>query len=88
MDQENQPRSSMEPIEVTARFDGQGTITPLHFTWKGGVHRVESTGRRWSDESGQHILVMVTNGRIYQLTYLSGENRWFIDPSTPGHRYA
>lgn len=68
----------MEPIEVTARFDEQGIITPLHFTWKGGRYRVESTGRRWLDEEGQHMLVMVSSGLIYELTFRSGEGRWYI----------
>jgi hypothetical protein len=77
----------MEPIEVTARFDEQGTITPLHFTWKGSVQRVESTGRRWVDEAGQHILIMVTSGRIYELTYRSGEGRWFIGQGEPGYKF-
>ena len=77
----------MEPIEVTARFDEQGTITPLHFTWKGSLQRVESTGRRWEDEAGQHILVMVTSGRIYMLTYLSAEGRWFIEQGAQDHKF-
>ncbi len=68
----------MEPIEVTARFDDQGIITPLHFTWKGGIYRVESTGRRWQEETSQHILVMVSNGHIYDLIFEIGEGRWFI----------
>ncbi len=68
----------MEPIEVTARFDDQGIITPLHFTWKGGIYRVESTGRHWQDERGMHILVMVSNGQIYELIFEVGEGRWFI----------
>ena len=78
----------MEPIEVTARFDQHGMITPLHFTWKGGVHRVESTGRRWVDEVGQHILVMLSNGRIYELTFQSGEGRWYIGQSKPVRMFA
>jgi hypothetical protein len=78
----------MEPIEVTARFDELGKITPLHFTWKGSVHRVESTGRRWADEAGQHILVMVTSGRIYELTFRSGEGLWFIGRAGPDHKFA
>lgn len=69
---------TMELIEVTARFDEQGTITPLHFTWKGGNYRVESTGRRWLDEAGHHILVMVSNGHIYELTFKGREGRWYI----------
>jgi len=75
----------MEPIELTARFDEHGTITPLYFTWKEGVFRVESTGRRWLDDSGQHILVMVSSGQIYELTFRSGEGRWYIGQAGPKH---
>ena len=73
----------MEPIEVTAHFDEQGSITPLHFTWKGSSYRVESTGRRWQDENGQYMLVMVAGGKIYQLTYQSHEARWYIGQVGP-----
>ncbi len=68
----------MEPIEVTANFNGQGVITPLHFTWKGSRFRVESTGRRWQDDHGQHMLVMVASGQIYELTFKTHEARWYI----------
>ncbi len=68
----------MEAIEVTARFDEQGTISPLHFTWKGGIYRVESIGRRWLDESGQHVLVMASDGHFYELIFQSGEGRWYL----------
>jgi len=77
----------MEPIEVTARFDEQGEITPLHFTWQGVVHRLESTGRRWTDEAGQHILVMDMSGRIYELSFKSGEGRWFIGQGESDHKF-
>lgn len=78
----------MDPIEVTARFDESGMITPLHFTWKGGIYRVESTGRRWLDDSNQHILVMVSNGHIYELTFRSKEGRWYIDRVGPSRMVA
>ena len=68
----------MESIEITARFDQQGIVTPLNFTWKDSFQRVESTGRRWEDESGLHILVMVSSGRIYELIYKSEERCWYI----------
>jgi hypothetical protein len=77
----------MDPIEVTVRFTEQGLITPLHFSWKGSVHRVESTGRRWADEKGQHILIMVTTGKIYELTFKSGDGRWFIRHGEPGDTF-
>ncbi len=73
----------MEPIEVTAHFDEYGAITPLQFTWKGGTYRVESTGRRWQDQAGQHILVEVAGGQIYELTFMSGEGRWYIGQAGP-----
>jgi PncC family amidohydrolase len=84
---EGNQKNTMEPIEVTARFDEPGTITPLHITRKGSLQRVESTGRRWSDEIGQHFLVMVMNGQIYELIYKSGEGHWFIRQGEPGHTY-
>lgn len=71
----------MEPIEATVHFDEQGKITPLHFTWKGSLLRVESTGRRWTDDDGQHLLVMVTSGRIYQLIFKGTQGRWYIERS-------
>ena len=78
---------NMEPIEVTARFDEHGTVTPLQFTWKGSLQRVESTGRRWVDEGGLHILVMVVSGRMYELTFQSGEGKWFISRAAPEHKF-
>jgi hypothetical protein len=73
----------MDPIEVTAHFDAEGTVTPLHFTWKGSLQRVESTGRRWTDETGLHLLVMVANGRIHQLLFMSDNGRWYVERSAP-----
>jgi len=78
----------MESIEVTVRFDEQGTITPLQFTWKSSVHRVESTGRRWVDAAGLHILVMIVDGRMYELTYQSAEGRWYISRTASGRTFA
>jgi hypothetical protein len=74
---------SMDPIEVTARFDEHGTITPLQFSRKGGTYPVESTGRRWRDDKGFHILVMVSSDRIYELIFRSDEGRWYIGPVEP-----
>ena len=73
----------MEPIEVTANFTEQGVISALHFTWKGSRYRVESTGRRWQDDSGQHMLVMVASGQIYELTFKGLVGRWFIGQAGP-----
>jgi len=76
---------SLEPIEVTARFDVQGIITPMHFIWKGSSYHVESCGRRRMDEVGIHILVMVSNGQIYELTFKGGEGRWYLRQAGDRH---
>ncbi len=68
----------MEPIEVTARFDRDGGITPLDFTWQGRKYPVTDVGRRWTDEEGEHILVMAGGERVYELVFASG--RWSLDP--------
>ena len=68
----------MESIEVTARIDPQGQITPLRFVWKGRSYLVESTGRRWTGADGQHILVMASSGDMFELLFAPGEGRWFL----------
>ncbi|MCD6402107.1 MAG: CinA family protein [Anaerolineales bacterium] len=68
----------METIEVTARFDKDGLITPLEVV-KNGVHyRVESTGRRWQGESGEHILVMIVGNRVMHLLFNFVERKWYF----------
>ena len=68
----------MELIEVVARFDLQGKITPLRFTWQGQKYAVAATGRRWQDEAGLHILVMAPGEHVYELVYVAGEARWYL----------
>ena len=75
----------MEPIEVTARFDISGEIHPLSFVWQGRKYPLASSGRRWQDKDGLHILVMAPPERVFELIYMSQEGRWFIKPLTnPG----
>jgi hypothetical protein len=73
----------MQPVEVTARFDKEGKITPLRFNWKGSDYLVESTGRRWEAQDGRHTLVMVPGGRIFELIYTPMEGRWFLGGVQP-----
>lgn len=68
----------MEPIEVTARFDAQGKTTPLSFVWQGKTYTVESSGRRWEDERGQHILIMIPDGQVFELLFAAAEGRWYL----------
>jgi hypothetical protein len=73
----------MEAIEVTAHFDQQGNITPLHFSWAGSAYRIESTGRHWQDVEGWHSLVMVGGDKMYELIFHRNESRWFIKQPGP-----
>ncbi len=78
----------MEKIEVTARFDRDGKITPLSFTWRGQKYPVDSTGRSWVDETGQHFLVMVPGERVYELVFLPAEIHWYLKHLSPEHGFA
>ena len=68
----------MEPVEVTARWDVEGSITPLQFVWKGCIYQVESTGRQWGDAAGRHVLAMVPGGQVYELIFQPESLRWFL----------
>ncbi len=68
----------MDPVEVTARFGADGSITPYSFTWKGGNYSIVSVGRSWRDDLGKHILVMVAGDRVFELIFNPGEFTWYL----------
>ena len=68
----------MDPIEVTARFDEEGKITPLSFRWQGSLYTVQSTGRRWEDGEGVHILAMAPGDQVVELVYAPAYHRWYM----------
>lgn len=76
----------MEPIEVTARFEPEGKIVPLSFTWQGQTYPVDSTGRHWEDQAGLHTLVMVPGERVYELIFIRAESRWYLRRPGPDRR--
>jgi hypothetical protein len=78
----------MQPVEVVARFDAQGRFTPLSFTWQGQPFPVDSTGRRWQDERGEHILVMIPVERVCELVFVPSEGRWYVRFFSPGANLA
>lgn len=63
---------------MTVSFDLQGNITPHSFTWQQLDYQVSSVGRRWNDETGQHILVMVPGDRIFELLYEPLSGLWYL----------
>jgi hypothetical protein len=74
----------VEPIEITVKFDTLGQLTPVSFTWKGRAFPVDSTGRRWEDEMGEHFMVMIPVERVCELVYRAAERRWYVRFSSPG----
>jgi hypothetical protein len=68
----------MERIDVEARWDPHGAVEPLRFTWQAQVWYVVSTGRRWKDDSGEHILCMLDGGAVFELIYHPLQERWSL----------
>ena len=70
----------MEPVEVTAHFDLQGQATPLSYVLHGRKYKVASSGRRWQDENGIHILIMAPDERVSELIFVAQKGRWYLKP--------
>lgn len=67
----------MVPIEVSSRVNQAGEQVPFSFTWEGKSYRVDGVGRRWVENGGEHILVMVQpNNQVYELRYEPEGDRW------------
>jgi len=78
----------MEPIEVTAHFDLGGKAAPLRFKWNQSTYLIESTGRQWRDEQGQHFMVMVTGGRLFELLFVCETHCWYLARLGPNRTQA
>jgi hypothetical protein len=74
----------MDPIEVTARFELDGKVTPLRIKWKGHDYLIEGTGRRWQAQDGLHLLVMAAGERVFELLFIPKDGQWFIKPVGSG----
>ena len=78
----------MDVIEVVARFSKDGKIYPQSFSWQGSDYPVESTGRRWQDQDGLHILVMVPGERVLELVYQADQGLWYLKQPPSGRQMA
>jgi hypothetical protein len=67
----------VDTTEVEARFDMEGAITVLSFTWQGVKYPATGQGRQWTTGEGQHILVMTTGDRVFELVW-GGRGPWRI----------
>jgi hypothetical protein len=68
----------VEEIEVIARFERYGRISPKSFTWRGMDYPVISIGRSWQDDAGQHILVMVPGDQVFELVFEASKGLWWL----------
>ena len=69
----------MEVIEVVTRQSSVEKVSPRSFIWRDKQYMVESIGRRWQDEKGEHLLVMIEPGlRVFELLYDSLDEQWWI----------
>jgi nicotinamide-nucleotide amidase len=77
-----QDRKVLEPqlqlVEVHARFDEDGQAYPLVFVLDADRIPVASTGRRWEDSDGHHILVQDYQDRVYELLHSTSSRQWYL----------
>ncbi len=76
----------MEPIQVNIRFNQDGTIDPYSMLQHGVEQIFLSTGRRWVDRDGQHILAMLPGNRVVELVFNQEQLRWYLK-TIPGERF-
>ena len=68
-----------EWVEVEARWEADGSVTPIRFTVGGQPHRVTSVGRNWDVAGeGRNILVMDERRQVYELVLRVPELRWWL----------
>ena len=60
---------TFEPCEVTATFTRKGEARPTEILWRGDLQQIIETGRRWTEEDGQHILARTADNRVFELLY-------------------
>jgi hypothetical protein len=53
--------------EVEATYTSDGWPIPSSVRWNGVTLPIVDIGRRWHEEDGIHVLVMVADGRVFEL---------------------
>jgi len=71
-----------QPVSVEARFEADGTITPLAVLWEGQYWPIESVGRRWEEGDPPHrrrcFLVMLPTRCTLELKLDTATLRWTV----------
>lgn len=75
----------MKKIDITARFEMDGTLQPIEFSAEGRAVKVQNVGRQWETADGKHVLVMDLRGRTYHLFLQLNDLSWYwIKDIKPG----
>lgn len=78
-------------IQVEARLESDGQVTPLAVLWGGRMTRVADVGRQWTqDQAGvphRHVLVMLPNSDRLELALNQHTLTWrlvqsWVTPNT------
>ncbi|MDR3574564.1 MAG: hypothetical protein P4L50_11920 [Anaerolineaceae bacterium] len=70
-----------QKIEVGVHKDIDGPWQPERFIWQSSTYSVLGIGRRWQEDDGEHMLVMVVGGQVYELIRAADQTGWYIKPS-------
>lgn len=77
----------MQAIEVTARFDPSGNVTPVEFVWAGKTYPITKVGRNWNEGDDLHVLCQAPGAGVCELVFHADERRWYLArPSAPVER--
>jgi hypothetical protein len=72
---------SFREVRVQATFTPDGVPRPRSLRWEERTLHILDVGRRWAANDGQHLLVRVADGRVFELRTDSA--RWWAALRTP-----
>jgi hypothetical protein len=66
------------PTNVEIRRTAAGEVQPIRFTWEGAILDITSHGRHWSDQEGDHWLVMADQPERVFTLHRSPDLKWTV----------
>lgn len=73
----------MQPCEVEATFSQQGDPHPRSLIWEDQKLLITDIGRNWKSADGHHILIRVSDGRVFEVVYNGSQWRGQLHSSPP-----
>lgn len=70
----------MESVAVECYSGVRYAERPVALTWRGERLSVESVERTWQTPEGLAFIVCVTDGRRFELAYVSSDDQWAARP--------